>query len=83
MTESVVTTIRFPKDLKIAIQKCADARSTDTKKVSFSEVVVETCEAKYAEHSIASRVSTLEQQVSNIEARLESDRDYDIEQKYR
>jgi hypothetical protein len=83
MTESVVTTIRFPKDLKIAIQKCADARSTDTKKVSFSEVVVETCEAKYAEHSIASRVSTLEQQVSNIEARLESNRDYECEQKYR
>ncbi len=79
MTESVVTTIRFPKDLKIAIQKCADARSTDTKKVSFSEVVVETCEAKYAEHSIASRVSTLEQQVSNIEARLEPNRDYGIE----
>ena len=83
MTESVVTTIRFPKDLKIAIQKCADARSTDTKKVSFSEVVVETCEAKYAEHSIASRVSTLEQQVSNIEARLEPNRDYECEQKYR
>ncbi len=79
MTESVVTTIRFPKDLKIAIQKCADARSTDTKKVSFSEVVVETCEAKYAEHSIVSRVSTLEQQVSNIEARLEPNRDYGIE----
>jgi hypothetical protein len=79
MTESVVTTIRFPKDLKIAIQKCADARSTDTKKVSFSEVVVETCEAKYAEHSIVSRVLTLEQQVSNIEARLEPNRDYGIE----
>jgi polyhydroxyalkanoate synthesis regulator phasin len=66
MAESIVTTIRFPKELKIAIQKCADAR-----KISFSEVVVETCEAQYNSHSLPSRVAKLEQQVQDIEARLD------------
>lgn len=78
MAESKGKTIRFPDQLAIAIQKCADARE-----ISFSEVVVETCEAKYAEHSLASRVTKLERQVSDIETRLESDHDYDIEQKYK
>ena len=78
MAESIVTTIRFPKDLKIAIQKCADARE-----ISFSEVVVETCEAKYSSHSLASRVTKLEQQVQSIETQLDADHDYEIEQKYK
>jgi hypothetical protein len=78
MAESLGKTIRFPRDLLNAIQRCADARE-----ISFSEVVVETCETKYSSHSLASRVSTLEQKVSGIEARLDSDRDYDIEQKYK
>lgn len=33
--------------------------------------------------TLSDRVTKLEQQVSDIEARLDSDRDYDIEQKYR
>lgn len=78
MAENKGKTIRFPDQLAIAIQKCADARE-----ISFSEVVVETCEAKYNSHSLASRVTKLEQQVQSIEARLEADRDYEIEQKYR
>jgi uncharacterized protein YlxW (UPF0749 family) len=78
MAESRPITIRFPKQLFEAIKKCADAREK-----SFGEVVVETCETQYSSHSIASRVSTLEQKVNDIEARLESDRDYDIEQKYK
>ncbi len=65
MAESTGKTIRFPKPLLEAIQRCADARE-----MSFSEVVVETCEARHDSHSLASRVSTLEQQVSDIEARL-------------
>jgi polyhydroxyalkanoate synthesis regulator phasin len=65
MAESLGKTIRFPAHLLNAIQKCANARE-----ISFSEVVVETCEAQYAEHSLASRVTKLEQQVSDIEARL-------------
>jgi len=71
MAESKGRTIRFPEDLANAIQRCADARSTDTKKVTFSEVVVETCEAQYNSHSLASRVTKLEQQVQSIEARLD------------
>jgi hypothetical protein len=63
MAESTGKTIRFPDHLLAAIQKCADARE-----ISFSEVVVETCETKYASHSLASRVATLEQQVGDIEA---------------
>jgi hypothetical protein len=78
MAESKGRTIRFPEDLANAIQRCADAR-----KISFSEVVVETCEAQYNSHSLASRVTKLEQQVQSIEAQLEADRDYGIEQKYR
>jgi hypothetical protein len=69
MAESTGKTIRFPDHLLIAIQKCADARD-----ISFSEVVVETCETKYSSHSLASRVTKLEQRVSYIEARLDSDR---------
>jgi hypothetical protein len=71
MSESVGKTIRFPSDLLVAIQKCADARD-----ISFSEVVVETCEAKYIEHSIAYRVANLEQEVTEIRSRLESADDY-------
>jgi polyhydroxyalkanoate synthesis regulator phasin len=78
MAESLGKTIRFPRDLLNAIQRCADARE-----ISFSEVVVETCEAKYAEHSLASRVTKLERQVSDIETRLESNADYECEQKYK
>jgi hypothetical protein len=33
--------------------------------------------------TLSDRVTKLEQQVSDIEARLESDRDYECEQKYR
>jgi len=66
MAESKGKTIRFPEDLAIAIQKCADARE-----ISFSEVVVETCEVQYNSHSLPSRVAKLEQQVSDIEARLD------------
>jgi hypothetical protein len=65
MAESIGKTIRFPPDLLVAIQKCADARN-----ISFSEVVVETCEAKYVAHSITSRVANLEQEVSEMKKKL-------------
>ncbi len=65
MTESTGKTIRFPPDLLMAIQKCADARG-----MSFSEVVIEACESKYKMHSIPYRVEILEKKVADVEARL-------------
>jgi type IV secretory pathway VirB3-like protein len=67
MAESTGKTIRFPKLLLEAIQKCADAREK-----SFSEVVVETCEARHVKHepTLSDRVTALEGKVIDIEARL-------------
>jgi hypothetical protein len=79
MAESQGITIRFPKQLFDAIKRCADARGK-----KFGTVVIETCEERYVKHDpmLSDRVTKLEQQVSDIEARLESDRDYECEQKY-
>ena len=60
--------IRFPNQLRLILESIAKEKG-----ISFSEVVVETCEAKYNTHSLASRVTKLEQQVQSIEARLEAD----------
>lgn len=70
--------IRFPNQLRLMLESVAKERG-----ISLSEVVVETCEAQYNSHSLASRVTKLEQQVQSIESQLEADRDYGIEQKYR
>tara|TARA_R110000868_G_scaffold61920_1_gene187693 strand:+ start:2720 stop:2914 length:195 start_codon:yes stop_codon:yes gene_type:complete len=57
-------TIRFPEFLESAIQKCAEARG-----ISFSKVVVETCEERYTKHepTIADRVKVLEEKVNKLE----------------
>jgi len=65
MAESRPITIRFPKRLFDSIKQCADAKDK-----SFGEVVVETCEERYTKHepTLANRVATLEQKISDIEA---------------
>jgi hypothetical protein len=67
MAESTGKTIRFPRKLLEAIQKCADARDK-----SFSEVVVETCEDRLVKHepTISDRVGILEQKVCEIEGKI-------------
>lgn len=57
--------IRFPNQLRLMLESIAKERG-----ISFSEVVVETCEAQYNSHSLASRVTKLEQQVQDIKEKL-------------
>ena len=78
--------IRIDDDIYSALIQCVAARKANGEDIDITKLINESLRLQMPIHvwdRLASRVSTLEQQVSNIEARLESDRDYECEQKYR
>jgi hypothetical protein len=68
-------------ELDVAIAK----RIAETKesKTQIATIALEKELGLQTNQTLSDRVTTLEQKVSDIEARLDSDRDYDVEQKYK
>jgi hypothetical protein len=84
--------IRIDDDIYSALIQCVAARNArfeaegSKERITIIDLINESLRLQMPIHiwdKLNNRVTKLEQQVSNIEARLDSDRDYECEQKYR
>lgn len=78
--------IRIEDDIYSALIQCVAARRARGEEIDITKLINECLRLQmpiYIWDRINNRIDKLEQQVQNLEAQLESDRDYGIEQKYR
>lgn len=78
--------IRIEDDIYSALIQCVAARRARGEDIDITKLINECLRLQMPIHiwdRINNRIDKLEQQVQSIEARLDVDRDYGIEQKYR